>query len=290
LQIILSDYSFRISPSKDDAHAENWRHLGHGYQKAIKVNTHGFVSLALAVGAICLVPAISSAKDGAELFTSKCSGCHTIGKGPMVGPDLKEVSTWNESDIETNVKRMEKMIGPIPDDEVKALVRFLKQPDAAVQQAKAVEVQEKKESVDSEPASADEGAHLFFGETAFANGGTSCIACHSVQGRGGTLAKDLTNVYERMGKTALVSICIQPSFPAMKPIYTQHPITKQEAVHLAKFLETAGQKQSLSGDAGRLHPQPMEALGSAGALAVLAAIAFGYRNRKTGARSKLTRR
>jgi cytochrome c len=201
----------------------------------------------------------------------------------MVGPDLKDLTTWTESDIETNVKRMEKMVGPLPDGEVKALVTFLKRPDAAEQQTKVAEVQQKKEDASNAPASAEEGARLFFGNTAFENGGTSCVACHSAQGTGGTLAKDLTDVYERMGQTALVSTCTNPSFPAMKPIYSAHPITKQEALHLAKFFETAPQRQ-------KAKTPTIEVFGSAGAIGVLVAVAFGYRNRKTGARSKLTRR
>ena len=41
----------------------------------------------------------SAAPDAATLFTARCSGCHTYGKGDFVGPDLKGVTdrhsrTW----------------------------------------------------------------------------------------------------------------------------------------------------------------------------------------------------
>jgi cytochrome c2 len=243
--------------------------------------TNIFVLLLCAAG--LALPVMAQSENGAQVFTSKCAGCHTLGKGQLVGPDLKDVCKWKEADIESNVKRMEKMVGTLPDADVQALVKFLKKPDAAAEQTKVVEVQAKKEEADNAPASSDEGASLFFGKTAFENGGTSCIACHSVQGRGGSLAKDLTDVYSRMGKAGIVSVCTQPSFAAMKPLYTEHPITKQEALHLAMFFEAAPQTQ-------RAKPAPVEGFGSAAAIAVLLAIAFGYRNRKTGAREKLAAR
>ena len=31
------------------------------------------------------------AQDGAQLFRSNCGACHTVGKGKLVGPDLKDV-------------------------------------------------------------------------------------------------------------------------------------------------------------------------------------------------------
>lgn len=35
---------------------------------------------------------IASAQDGATIFKSTCTACHTIGKGKLVGPDLKGVN------------------------------------------------------------------------------------------------------------------------------------------------------------------------------------------------------
>ena len=34
-----------------------------------------------------------SAQDGAAVFKQTCSACHSIGKGKLVGPDLKGVTT-----------------------------------------------------------------------------------------------------------------------------------------------------------------------------------------------------
>lgn len=38
------------------------------------------------------------AKQGAELFAAKCASCHSIGRGQVVGPDLKGLDTRVEPD------------------------------------------------------------------------------------------------------------------------------------------------------------------------------------------------
>src|SRR5581483_12439533 len=48
------------------------------------------------------LPAVANAADanaGKQLFQDKtCSACHSIGKGPLVGPDLKGVTTRRPHD------------------------------------------------------------------------------------------------------------------------------------------------------------------------------------------------
>ncbi len=57
-----------------------------------------FLSLLVIGGAVALVAATKGidenlAKKGAALFKSKgCNACHTVGKGKLVGPDLKGVT------------------------------------------------------------------------------------------------------------------------------------------------------------------------------------------------------
>ncbi|MEW6280422.1 MAG: cytochrome c [Candidatus Eremiobacterota bacterium] len=40
----------------------------------------------------------ASAQDGKEIFSSKCTACHTVGGGPKVGPDLQGVTDRRERD------------------------------------------------------------------------------------------------------------------------------------------------------------------------------------------------
>ncbi len=45
----------------------------------------------LAHSLVAAAPA--SAQEGEKLFTEKCTACHTIGKGKLIGPDLSGVTT-----------------------------------------------------------------------------------------------------------------------------------------------------------------------------------------------------
>lgn len=86
------------------------------------------------------------------------------------------------------------------------------------------------------------GRAYFEGSKRFANGGASCISCHNVTNDavmpGGLLAKDLTDVYERLGE-GLTAWLGAPPFPAMVSTYQNHPLTEQERMSLTAFLKDA---------------------------------------------------
>jgi len=249
------------------------------------------------------------AENGSKIFSQKCSGCHTIGGGPMVGPDLAGVSTWKTSDTVDAIKRMETSVGPLSGDEVDALVQYLKTPTnnatsaaesaatttGATAEAKPVEqTSTSKESPEgteatsdmaSQPGSAETGKRLFLGAQPFANGGASCVACHSGGVSGGTMGPDLTNIAERLNERALIAASEKTSFPVMRAAYANHPVTKQEAIDLAKYFVSL--KGTVKQDS---QLPPVGAAGAAGATLMLGLIAWGYRNRNTSVRSKLQRR
>jgi hypothetical protein len=99
------------------------------------------------------------------------------------------------------------------------------------------------------------GKNYFEGSNSLANGGPSCISCHSVKNNnvatGGLLAKDLTDVYTRMGEGILSAWLKAPSFPAMASSYQNHPLTDNERGKLEAFLkytnEVKGSQQANSG-------------------------------------------
>lgn len=225
----------------------------------------------------------TGADASAVLFSQRCGGCHTVGKGALVGPDLKAVNSWNISELEATVKRMESFAGPLKAEEVKALVEFLHDPQnqerVKVEDARAVAA-----TAESMPSSPEVGQQLFIGKQALVNGGISCISCHQVEGHGGTMGKDLTDAYEKLGKAALISTCEQPAYPVMKAIYREHPITRQEALHITKYLS------SLKGGTGARPDWPFALIGSGCAALLLVAIMFSYRGRNRGARSRLQRK
>lgn len=87
------------------------------------------------------------------------------------------------------------------------------------------------------------GKMLFTGSQSLTNGGPSCIACHNVTNNdlisGGLLAKDLTNVYSRMGEAGLSGILGSPPFPAMASAYRNNKLTEEEIAQLSAFFEYA---------------------------------------------------
>jgi hypothetical protein len=100
----------------------------------------------------------------------------------------------------------------------------------------------------------ERGKAFFQGGALFHNGGPSCVACHHVTHEdvipGGLCAKDLTDVYSRLGE-GLISWLGAPPFPAMAATYNNNPLTEQERVDLTAFLkyadETKGSQVEKSG-------------------------------------------
>jgi len=235
------------------------------------------------------------AGDAAALFSEKCAGCHTIGGGNLVGPDLAPSAKWSTKDLAKSIKDMEKNVGPLTSEEVDSLVAYLKQPQTAKassdSQAKPV-VQPQKDALPTsegssltvESGSIISGARLFVGDESFKNGGLSCVACHRVDAAGGNLGPDLTAISEKMPQAALVSACEHTPYKVMKDAYKDHAITRQEALNLAAYLG------SLKSAHSKLKDPPVAMFGALFALFVFAVIAFGYRNRNTGVRAKLQRR
>ena len=67
---------------------------------------------------------VGSAEKGEEIFQSNCAGCHTIGKGTLVGPDLSGVTIRREENW---------------------LIRQIKDPDGLVEEKDPVALQLLKE-------------------------------------------------------------------------------------------------------------------------------------------------
>jgi mono/diheme cytochrome c family protein len=219
----------------------------------------------------------------AKLFSEKCSGCHSIGKGKMVGPDLVEVLPWETSDISQAVGRMQKYVGELKENDIKGLVQFLKD-QKAPDRLKALEEIKAPQGGKVEIASSELGKKLFWGQEQFKNGGMACMSCHQVGGSGGTLAPDLTNIYDKMGQASLTSACEQTNFKVMQAVYKDQPVTRQEALDLVAYFKESKKEKSVSNN------PPVGELGFVGALLSLAAIGFFYRNRNRGVRAKLKRR
>lgn len=172
----------------------------------------------------------------AARYVTQCSGCHTIGGGKLKGPDLEKALEWSESSLKLAVKKMEKNVGALPDADVAAYVAFLKTPDVRERISKERKRQLAEMAAKLEPANASTGRALFFGKRSLENQGLACVACHEAGGEGGSLGPDLTPLAGKMDAVGMVSAFEQTNFAVMRDAYREHPVTKQEAVHLAAFL------------------------------------------------------
>lgn len=218
-------------------------------------------------------------QNASALFADLCSSCHTIGGGDLAGPDLAAASKLPPSDLRAAIDRMEANARALTPEEKEALIALLRRADAKDIVANAAQPLAPPSVLAH--ASPEAGRHLFFGQRALANGGAPCFACHTVSGRGGNLARDLTQVHLRMPENAVVSAMQQPPFPMMKASYVKHPVTEQEAAHISAFLKQAGAAPLAQGD-GRIVPQIAATLASV-FLGVLA-LYFGRRHDSVRAR------
>lgn len=215
-----------------------------------------FVSLALCAGStgvralqgepeipaaimdVAVREAVPAADLAARAFVSRCTGCHTINKGALTGPDLAKSITWQPTDLRTAILRMQEKTGPISPDEVDLLIAFLKDEKRDARIALEGERLAAQFAVELDPPSAATGRELFIGRQVFRNGGTACVACHPFsETDGGNLGPDLTGIVARLGRQGLMSATEKPAFKVMAPLYREHPLTRQEAVHLTRFFE-----------------------------------------------------
>ncbi|MBS1994162.1 MAG: c-type cytochrome [Cyanobacteria bacterium SZAS LIN-3] len=230
------------------------------------------------------------ATDPAPLFSEKCAGCHTIGGGNLVGPDLAPAAKWGSSDLSKAIIGMEKNVGPLTSEEIEGLVEYIKSPKRDSKQDATTTPSSPHPGVETaampivEPASASRGERLFSGAESLKNGGLSCIACHQVDNSGGTMGPNLTGLQSKMTGPAIVAACEHTPYKVMKEVYKEHALTHQEALDLAEYFTALAKPHS------RLKEPPVTMIAFLIAGFVLVIIAFGYRNRNGSMRAKLKRR
>ena len=246
----------------------------------------------------------ASAATPAQYFEQNCSSCHTVGGGPSVGPDLKNVTQraspqWliefirnPESKIAVKDPYAAKLAA-----EAQGMVMpgF---PDVTPQFGEAllayIAEQSGKSSVSPEPAvvgDAVRGRDLFLGRRRLTNGAAACIACHQASGlpvAGGRLGPNLSDAHQKLGgDRGLVSWLRNPPTKLMATIFREAPLNPDEAADLTAFLRTSTE------NAQQLNEVPLrrvQALGFGGSLLAFVIAGVVWRGRLTGVRRQVLRK
>jgi len=167
------------------------------------------------------------------LFKTKCTGCHTFGKGIRVGPDLKHVTdrhtrAWLIAWIKSSTKliqagdpialalfsafKQQRMPDhDLSDAQITGLLDFL-----AADGPDADEQHRLRAASSASAADVEWGRRLFYGESRLKSGDLACVSCHTVSREtsfGGGLANDLTGAYSRYHDKALDQVLKQSCLP-----------------------------------------------------------------------------
>lgn len=230
----------------------------------------------------------------ADDYRTNCFNCHTIGGGPLTGPDLKGIGERRDPDWLVRWIQNPQAVLDAGDPVAKEIVdkhRGVVMPTvsgmtadrAAALLAMIAEESARPESVfvglqvtdkPFTPADVAKGRDRFLGRQKLTNGGPACVSCHTVQGLpglgGGRLGPELTRVYERIaGRKALAAWLLSPPTPTMKPLFSAHALSPDEILSLVAFIESGAAQGGQAPLTGRIN---VLLLGLAG----LAALLFGF--------------
>lgn len=222
--------------------------------------------------------------EAAGRYATSCAGCHSLSGLKLNGPDLSHVHAWPVGQLKTAIKRMEQRVGPISDSETAMLAELLRDTNVR-DRLKAEEARIQAQFMAKmDPPDEKLGRQLFFGSAALKNGGLACSACHEAGGEGGNLGPALDGTFAKMGQTPLLSSIEKTGFKVMEPHYRRKPVTKQEAMHLVKYLSTLDPKQVPAAHAS------FAPVGAGIAVAALAGLVLHYRKGRAGRGQRLQRR
>src|SRR3989338_1579684 len=198
-----------------------------------------------------------SAKELME--KSDCLACHQV-ETKLVGPSLKEIATrYKGSDIASLVNSVVKgssgKWGAVPmpqhpnltESEVKQMVEGIL---SLVGEPPKNDGKTEEPVVSTPKTSASDiqkGADLFQGTNRFINPGPACNSCHHVKNDaiigGGVLAKDLTEVFTRLGQPGIHTVLNNLPFPVMEQAYKDKPLTEEEITAIVSFLQHADEQK-----------------------------------------------
>ncbi len=270
-----------------------------------------FIGFAHAVEA---APPAQTPAEGQQIFQDKCIGCHTIGKGTLVGPDLqgvtqKQTKAWltqwisapdkmlaAKDPIATQLFAQYNSIAmpnlALTDAQVASLIAYLDtQTGAGAPPAQTAQPQQQPQpapaALVSDPAV---GKAIFTGVQRLQNGGPPCMGCHSVAGigalGGGALGPDLTGAYTKYnGDAGLTAFLNSVPTVTMNAVWTRQPLTPQEQANLVAFLKQVPVTERTFDAVGQL-----TLLAVVGLIVLLVIAQLYWRKRLVGVRKPLVAR
>ncbi len=265
-------------------------------------------SLGWAAVLLFSLPAAAGAQQAADYFRQNCAGCHTIGGGRLVGPDLKDVTQRKDRAWLAKFLQNPKAVIDSGDAYARQILqeaRGVIMPtlpgmtagragellDYLEAESKGGAAQAAAPAISDRPFTPQEvalGRDLFLGTRPLGSGGPACASCHTLGTLGGLgggrLGPDLTRVYERLGGRQAVGAWLSaPATPTMQTLFKSRPLRPEEiGPLLAAFEDAASQAPAPAGpSAGFL------LLGFGGLALGLAGLQLGWRRRFTAVRRPL---
>ena len=264
-------------------------------------------ALAALAGPLGAAAAGRAGGEGKAIFEGLCTGCHTIGGGKSVGPDLQGLAERRDADwVRAFVLGPDKVIAA-GDPIAKQLVaeyNNVAMPNLGITEAQIgpllvflgftepATTTTPPTTTTPEPVASDaeRGKERFKGGERFAAGGPACLSCHTIAGvgalGGGQLGPDLTGAFKKYGgEQGLRSALKTLPFPTMAPIFSRNQLTAREQADLIAFLKTAPDLQRPGDAAGKLIGFSLAGVALLGILAMAV-----WRRRLNGVRKPLVNR
>ncbi|MDE3110288.1 MAG: cytochrome c [Acidobacteriota bacterium] len=256
-------------------------------------------------------PVATHAQDGEAFFHQKCSACHTIGGGHLIGPDLKGVSqrkdrAWlvkfiqdPKAMVDSGDPYAAKLVEEAPGRMVMPTL-----PGMTPEIANAVldyidggaggKAGAAINPISDRPFTNDDvtrGRRIFSGDQKLVSGGPACISCHTLGTigglGGGRLGPDLTNVFDRLGGRKGVGMwLLNPPTPTMQAVFGNRPLKPEEILPLLAAIDDAN---NLSQPAGRSSLVIFFACGFIGMLIGLVLLQLAWRGRIRSVRRPIVR-
>jgi len=206
--------------------------------------------------------------QGEQLFKQRCTACHTVGGGKLIGPDLanlqvRRTEEWiikfvhssqsviksGDTTAVTVFNQHNKVVMPdqdLNDNQIKSIVAYIAANSPDVNNPNVKTTSQIFNAASITAADIENGKNLFEGLTKLTNGGPACISCHNINNQvmfnGGLLAKDLTTAFSRLSAAGVDGILRNPPFPAMVNAFGSAQLTDQEIKGMLAFLYYADSK------------------------------------------------